>query len=85
MNQKPIYTFVYKTNEPISRELIVKFTINGRYYYATMWQPEEWPEPDIISVTEPGSETDVWENLSEAEQDRLNDFIYDTNQYRENV
>ena len=82
---KPIYTFVYKTNEPTQRELIVKFTITGKHYYATQWQPEEWPEPDIISVTEPFSKVDIFDDLSNEEQSRLENFIYDTNQYRENA
>jgi hypothetical protein len=62
------------------------FSIDGRYYPATMEDPEQHPEVDIQYVRELGfGNADVWDTLPEDVQDKITQACYNSPAYNENA
>lgn len=83
-----MYTITFTTDAGI--QLLVNFEIRGKYYPATMWQPEELPDPDIISVTRLGGQEapfgqDLYDTLSDSEQSRLDKEVFNSQEYKDHV
>ena len=59
------------------RQLLVKFRWDGNYRLPTLYQPEEFPELDIISVTNIDDNKELWDSLDEYTQEQIEDACYD--------
>jgi hypothetical protein len=71
----------WEINEVVfEEECEVNIAINGRYYPATLEQPEEYPEIEILKITDPSGEDitdyviDMNEVLELADENYINEF-----------
>lgn len=56
-------------------DLIVKYELDGKYYPSTYYQPEEYPEVIIKSITVEDSEIDLQELLGWEVVDEIINLI----------
>ena len=52
-------------------DLIVSYTVSGKYYPATQYEPEEYPDADIHSITLQNSDVDLKELLQSDIEDEI--------------
>lgn len=54
----------------------VNYCVFGRYYPATLEQPEEFPEMEIVEVENPFTHFDLSDTLSPNDMERLIDMCW---------
>ena len=62
-------------------ELLVCFTISGKYYPATHYEPAEYPELDITEITARDSEINLMDALGDDKIDEIAEILKDKIEY----
>ena len=56
-------------------DLTLAFTVSGKYYPATQYEPEEYPEVEIQEITLKNNDTNIYDLFIEDQIDQIYDLL----------
>ena len=71
----------YQSLEYNGVKLVVCFTISGKYYPASHYEPAEYPELDIIEITAYDSDVNLMDALGDDKIDEIAEILKDKIEY----